>query len=392
MEHPHRPKRIALFTGNYNHVADGVSLTLNRLVRYLEARGSKVMVVAPTIEKPPIEAAGLFRPVPSIPMPIPNRQEYRVAFPMSLRARQEVIRFRPQLIHIATPDLPGRNALKLGRRLGIPVVASYHTHFSSYLSYYHMDMLVERLWRYLKKFYDQCDHVYVPSSSMVEVLREHGINKNILLWERGVEIDQFTPEKRSEAWRLAHGIAPNEPVVLFVSRLVWEKGLDVFMRVVQQLEAKGIAHKSVIVGNGPAEEELREQLPNSIFKGHLAGEALAMAYASSDIFLFPSTTETFGNVTLEAMSSGLPTVCADATGSKELVTDHKTGFLLLSGNVDQFYERVETLITQNALRKEMGAAARERALLYSWPEILGKIDGYYDQLLFPDPRKGLFNL
>lgn len=392
MEYTHRPKRIALFTGNYNHVADGVSLTLNRLVRYLEARGSKVMVVAPTIEKPPIEAAGLFRPVPSIPMPIPNRQEYRVAFPMSIRARQEVIRFRPQLIHIATPDLPGRNALKLGRKLGIPVVASYHTHFSSYLSYYHMDMLVGRLWQYLKRFYDQCDHVYVPSSSMAEVLREHDIQKNILLWERGVETDQFSPEKKSEAWRIAHGIAPNEPVVLFVSRLVWEKGLEVFMRVVQQLEAKGISHKSVIVGNGPAEEELREQLPNSIFKGHLAGEELAMAYASSDVFLFPSTTETFGNVTLEAMSSGLPTVCADATGSKELVANHKTGFLLASGNVAQFYERVETLIIQDALRKEMGAAARERALLYSWPEILGKIDGYYDQLLFPDAEKSLFNL
>ncbi|MBN8588143.1 MAG: glycosyltransferase family 1 protein [Rhodothermia bacterium] len=383
MEHPHRPKRIALFTGNYNHVADGVSLTLNRLVRYLEALGSQVMVVAPTIENPPIQAAGRFHPVPSLPMPIPNRHEYRVALPISMRTRREVAQFRPQLIHIATPDLPGRNALKLGRKLGIPVVASYHTHFSSYLTYYNMDMLVDRLWRYLKKFYDQCDQVYVPSESMADVLREHGIHKNLLLWERGVETDRFSPTKRSEAWRLAHGASTDEPIVLFVSRLVWEKGLDVFARVIQGLEQSGIPHKSVIVGNGSAEDELREQLPNTYFTGHLGGEDLATAYASSDIFLFPSTTETFGNVTLEAMASGLPTVCADATGSKGLVIPHETGFLLEAGHSSQFFDHVKALITNTAQRLEMGNNARKRAQLYSWDEILGKIDGYYDRLLFP---------
>lgn len=374
-------KRIALFTGNYNHIADGVSLTLNRLVRYLESQGSEVLVIAPTIEHPPMEHAGRLVPVPSIPMPIPNRHEYRVSvmFPRSVRA--EVRKFKPDLIHIATPDVVGKGALKFAQKYDIPVVASYHTHFASYMDYYHLGWTVAPMWRMFKKFYDQCMHVYVPSESMAEVLREHGITRGLKIWERGIELDKFSPTKRDLTWRRNLGIADDEKVITFVSRLVWEKGLREFCDVVQRLEREGIRHKSLVVGSGAAEDQLRAELPNTIFTGKLFGEALATSYASSDIFLFPSETETFGNVTLEAMASGLPTVCANATGSKELVAHGKTGFLAKGQDANDFYQCVKTLLDDENLYQNMSAAAVERAKLYNWDTILAKIDGYYDLAL-----------
>ena len=378
------PKRIVIFTGNYNAVADGVALTLNRLVRYLERKGNSVLVVGPSAPNPPFQHQGTFYPVPSISLPFSNRKEYRLAIPFSLSTRRKVIDFKPHLVHVATPDLLGRIALKFAKRFKVPLVASFHTHFASYMEYYGLGAIEDRVWRYLKSFYDACLHVYVPSQSMVDVLKAHHITKGVRLWERGVETAHFSPEKRDEAWRAQHGIAEDEVVVSFVSRLVWEKGLDVFAAVVKRLEAEGVPHKSLIVGDGPALDELKMMLPNTIFTGYQSGNDLTLAYASSDVFLFPSETETFGNVTLEAMASGIPTVCADATGSRELVLSGETGYLAPPKDHNAFYEATHRLITQPDLRLQMGQAARNRALEYDWETVLAKIERYYDEILFPE--------
>jgi glycosyltransferase involved in cell wall biosynthesis len=168
-----------------------------------------------------------------------------------------------------------------------------------------------------------------------------------------------------------------------VSRLVWEKGLDVYADVIERLEAQGVPHRSLIVGDGPAQEELEERLTNTIFTGHLSGEKLSRAYASSDVFLFPSDTETFGNVTLEAMASGVPTVCANATGSNALVNDGTTGYLAPAGITDAFYDAVHHLVTDDALRTQMGTAARDAAREYEWDAVLGHMNQYYDEILGP---------
>ena len=383
------PKRIALFSGAYNHIADGVTLTLNRLVQYLVNHDVQVRIFAPTIEKPAISHVGKLIPTPSLP--IPGRPEYKLSTGLSRRIKNEIKEFQPTIFHIATPDRAGYKAIKLGLRLGIPVVSSYHTHFTSYLKYYNLQWLEPRLWNYLRWFYSQCKQVYVPSESMANVLEKHGITENLYLWQRGVHIDKFNPKKRSSAWRQQFGIGDDEVVISFISRLVWEKGLDIYSEVVESLKARGIPHRSVIVGDGPAREELETRLPDTLFLGYQRGNDLAMAYASSDIFLFPSETETFGNVTLEAMASGIPAVCADATGSRSLIRDGITGFLATSRDTASFLHYTERLVTDEDLRLTMGRLARKRAQEYAWPVILSKINGYYDEVLRQHVREKSLN-
>jgi glycosyltransferase involved in cell wall biosynthesis len=375
-----RPKRVALFAGAYNHIADGVSLTLNRLVDYLERQGVDVRVFAPTSDDPAIpDYAGTMVPVPSFPLP--GRSDYRVSMGLTPSVRAELEAFNPTLVHIATPDILGRHAMHVAEKRGIPVVASYHTHFSSYLKYYHLDLLEDAVWSYLRSFYEKCEQIYVPSTAMAEILQDHGIDGGLRLWQRGVETDTFSPEHRSNAWRRNHGIGDDEVVVAFVSRLVWEKGLDVYADVIERLEQQNVPHRSLVVGDGPAREELEDRLSNTVFTGYLDGDALSRAYASSDVFLFPSDTETFGNVTLEAMASGLPTVCANAAGSRDLVSPETTGFLCEPGATAAFTDAVRQLIIDDGLRTRMGRAARARSRDYEWDTILARMNEYYDEVL-----------
>lgn len=378
---PRVERRIALFTGNYNHIADGVSLTLNRLVAFLERQGARVLVFGPTIDDPPMRHEGTFIPVPSVAAP--GRPEYRISLRLPRATRKALTAFRPNLFHIATPDIVGRRALMIAKKWGIPVVASYHTHFSSYLKYYGFEEFEGLLWKYLRRFYRQCEHIYVPSYSMEAVLRAHEINRGLKLWERGVDTKRFNPSNRLLEWREAHGIRGNEVIVTLVSRLVWEKALHLYASVIRGLEERGIPHRSMVVGEGPAKAELMARLPNTIFKGYLSGPELTYAYASSDVFLFPSDTETFGNVTLEAMASGVPAVCADATGSQGLVLHGETGFLAPSGNERAFFEYTKLLATDPLLRAKMSVEARRRSLHYEWDATLRRLVGYYDQILSP---------
>lgn len=370
--------RIALFTGAYNHIADGVSLTLNRLVGYLENQGATVQVYAPTVSKPALRHAGTLVPVPSISAP--GRPEYRVSLGLGRGAHESLTEFRPHLFHIATPDLLGLAGLRSARRAGKPVVASYHTHFASYLDYYRIGFLEGATWSYLRWFYRQCLQVYVPTPSMTRVLEANGIEGNLRLWPRGVDSTLFHPSRRSNEWRESRGIDPSVPVVTFVSRLVAEKGLDVLVKVLHGLSERQIDHRAVIVGEGPERQSLQEKLPGAIFEGHQTGSALATAYASSDIFLFPSETETFGNVTLEALASGLPAVVANATGSNALVEDGANGFLATPRNADQFLEKVEILLRDDELRLRMGREARARAEHYDWSRVLAQIVSYYGEI------------
>lgn len=374
-------KRIAVFAGAYNHIADGVALTLNNLVDYLERQDIPVRVFAPTVDDPALDHAGTLIPVPSIPLP--GRSEYRCTLGLTPSVRKELDAFNPTLIQISTPDFLGLRALHFARSADIPVAGTYHTHFASYLRYYNLDLLEPVVWSYLRHFYQRCDHVYVPTTAMMEILREHGIEDGLRLWQRGVDVDQFNPEHRSSEWRRNHGVEEDEVVVAFVSRLVWEKGLDTYASVIERLEQQDVPHRSLIVGDGPAREELESRLPHTTFTGFLRGDELSRAYASSDVFLFPSDTETFGKVTLEAMASGLPTVCADAAGSRDLVRDGHTGFLCPPDDVDAFTDRVRRLVLDAPHRAEMGTAAFERAQDFARDKILAQVVRHYDELLHP---------
>ena len=302
--------------------------------------------------------------------------------PKSVQRRLK--QFRPDIIHIATPDLLGYRALKLAQVWRVPVVASYHTRYESYLKHYwYWKPLTGLVTRYLRYFYGACREIYVPSASMADTLRADGLRDNFRLWPRGIDSRRFHPGKRSGAWRARHGIGPSDVVIVHVSRLVREKRTDVLAQTLRQLSAMGVAHKALIVGDGPERAALEALLPDAIFSGTLDGEELAAAYASSDIFFFPSETESFGNVTLEAMASGLPCVCADATGSRSLVVPGVTGLLAVPGRVAQFAAHIAALAHDEGLRKQMGAAAWGRSQGFSWDGTLAQLLGYYRALVAP---------
>ena len=370
-----RPLRVALVTGSYNFIADGVALTLNRLVGYLESQGVEVLVFTPVTRTPAFPHKGQIVPVPSAPLPL--RPEYRLALGFPRAQRERMRAFAPDIIHVATPDFLGHQALKFGLALGIPVVASFHTRYETYLKYYGLDILRPTAERMLTQFYSACREVYVPSESMADVLRADVGAERIHLWQRGVDTVRFNPAKRSEAWRAGLGIRPDEMVLSFVSRLVREKRVGTVIEVLKRLTAAGVPHRGLFVGEGPERAAMQAAAPGAIFTGHLGGDDLPMAYASSDIFIFPSDTETFGSVTLEAMASGLPTLCADATGSRSLVDRGVTGALLDPLDDAGFFREALSLATDGELRARTGAAARARSLKFSWDEAMsGLLDRY----------------
>ena len=372
-----RPLRVALVTSSYNFIADGVALTLNRLVGFLERRGVEVLVFAPTADKPALEHRGRLISVPSIPLPA--RPEYRLAPGLPGHLKRQLLDFEPDLIHIAVPDLLGHAALSLAERHNIPAVASYHTRYETYLKHYwYLAGLENVLKHILRRFYGRCREVYVPSKSVREVLLADGLKDNFKPWPRGIDTERFAPSNRSREWRMRHGIGADELVVLHVSRLVREKRLDTLTAALNRIN---LPYRAVVVGDGPDRAFAERQLPHAVFTGFLDGDELSAAYASSDIFVFPSDSESFGNVTLEAMASGLACVCADATGSRSLVVPGVTGFLARADDADAFAAHITNLAKDQALRRRMGEAARGRALAFSWDETMARLLGYYRALL-----------
>ena len=371
------PRRIALFTANYVSIVDGVALTLNRLVSHLRDSGHEVAVFAPDHGRRALEPGGEFHGLPSVPAPV--QPEYRLAVALPRAARARLAALRPDIIHVATPDWVGLLAQRYGRARGIPVVASFHSNIVAYLAYVRVLRHFQPIgWRYFRYFYRRCRHVYVPTESMADELRARGIFRGLRLWERGVDHRRFSAAHRSEAFRAAHGIARDDVVVLFVGRLRWEKGLNLMAEVFLRLERAGMRCRTMIVGDGVGLAPLRRRLPNTIFTGRLEAGDLAAAYASADLFFFPSAVETFGNVILEAMASGLPCVCADAPGSRSVARDGETALLARRDDCDDFFAKTSTLLQDAAMRRRMAARAIERAGAYSWSAANDRLIAHYE--------------
>lgn len=371
--------RIALFTGNYNYIKDGVALTLNRVVDFLRARDVPVLVFAPSVDCPALPSTAEIVRIPSFP--IPGRPEYRFATGLPALARRRLAAFRPTLFHIAVPDLLGLQALKLSQRWRVPVLATYHTRYDEYLGYYGLGALKPLGKTYLRYFYSRCELVCPPSESMLQNLQSEGIIRQGRVWSRGVESELYHPRNRSQEWRRSLGFTDGDTVITYAGRLVKEKNIALLAQVLRSLGDNVPNTRALIVGDGPERARLQSLCPSAVFAGFLNGEVLACAYASSDIFFFPSATESFGNVTLEAMASGLPAVCADATGSRSLVIDGMTGYLVRVGDRAGFVDRLASLSAQPAVRAKMGAAARARALSFEWTGLLHDLYENYMEVL-----------
>ncbi len=359
--------RVALFSGNYNYVRDGANQALNRLVAYLLRQGVKVRVYSPTVARPAFPATGDLVSIPAIP--IPGRSEYRLPVALSRRAKRDLKEFAPNVVHVSSPDIVAHRAVTWARKNKIASVASVHTRFETYLSYYHLQMFEPDVRAILRRFYRRCEVVMAPAESTASILRAQRMNRDIAIWTRGVDRDQFNPERRDLEWRRSLGIPDDEMVVAFLGRLVMEKGLDVFVDAILALIDRGIRHRVLVIGEGPARPWFEQQLPDAIFTGQLTGPDLARAIASSDVLLNPSVTEAFGNVTLEAMACALPVIAAEATGATNLVHNGVTGLLVEGHEPEEFADALSAYATDADLRKRHGEAGLAIAKTMDWDSI-----------------------
>ncbi|MBU1253038.1 MAG: glycosyltransferase family 1 protein [Alphaproteobacteria bacterium] len=361
--------RIALFSGNYNYTRDGANQALNRLVGYLLAQGAAVRVYAPTVAEPDFEPTGDLIGLPNVRMPVKGRGEYRMATGIDAAVKRDLDAFAPNMMHIASPDPGGHAALRWARRRGIPVLASVHTRFETYPRYYGLGFLEPVVEAMLRRFYNRCDALVAPSESQIAELKAQRMHHDISIWSRGVDRDIFDPARRDLGWRRAQGIADDEVAIAFLGRLVMEKGLDTFAAAIAELRRMQVAHKVLVIGDGPARGWFEGAMPGASFAGFQTGRDLGRALASADVFFNPSVTETFGNVTLEAMASGLPVVAAGATGAASLVVDGETGALVPPGDAAAFARALAPYCTEPALLREHGDAGERRARAYSWDAI-----------------------
>ena len=359
--------RVALFSGNYNYVRDGANQALNRLVDYLLRQGVKVRVYSPMVKEPAFPATGDVVSIPAIP--IPGRSEYRMPLALSRRARRDLAEFNPNVVHVSSPDIVGHRAVTWARRRRVACVASVHTRFDTYLAYYHLQALEPLARDIMRRFYHRCEVVMAPAESTAVILRVQRMNRDIAIWTRGVDREQFNPERRDMEWRRAQGIDDDEMVIAFLGRVVMEKGLDVFADAIHAFAERGLRHRVLVIGEGPARPWFEQQLPDAIFTGELTGDDLARALASADLFLNPSITEAFGNVTLEAMACGLPVIAAEATGATNLVRNAVTGTLVDGTEPGEFADALEAYALDPELRRRQGEAALAIARTMDWDSI-----------------------
>ena len=358
---------MALFSGNYNYVRDGANQALNRLVGYLLRQGVKVRVYSPTVEHPAFPPTGDLVSVPSIA--IPSRSEYRVPVALPARVRRDLEEFAPNIVHVSSPDIVGHRAVTWARKRQVAVAASVHTRFETYLEYYHLEALEPLVRAGLRRFYHRCEIVLAPAESTALILRAQRMNRDITIWTRGIDRDQFNPERRDMEWRRAQGIADDETVVAFLGRIVMEKGLDVFADAIHAVEPLGVRHRVLVIGEGPARAWFEQQIPDAIFTGQLTDTDLARALASADVFFNPSITEAFGNVTLEAMACALPVIAAEATGATNLVHSGVTGTLVDGTDSDAFADAIARYARDPEMRRRHGLGGLEIARTMDWDTI-----------------------
>ena len=367
--------RVAYFAGTMRPGHDGVTRVLYQLIPHLKRRQIENVFFSPIVA--PGNHPTTIHQVPSVTFPL--YKDYRIAVPGYKHFEDRVREFKPDILHINSPCSLGYAAVKYAHKADIPVVATYHTHFASYARYYSARAFEALSWSYFRKLYNGCQRVYVPSRPILHELRGHGL-RNLEFLPHGVDVGAFHPRFKDESWRMKLGIA-GKIAVLFVGRLVWEKDLQTLADTYKILAGQRSDVAFVLVGDGPIRSELQTLMPGARFLGYQAGHDLSTSFASSDIFVFPSTTETFGNVTIEAMASGVPPVCANEGGSSGLVEHGETGILANPRDPQSFAAALSMLIDSPALRKKMAQRAHAFAREQSWEKIFDRLIGSYDRVI-----------
>jgi phosphatidylinositol alpha 1,6-mannosyltransferase len=369
--------RLALFSDTFPPQMNGVSRTLERLVLAARARGAAVRVF--TTSDPAVEHADADE-VRWDSVPFWAYPQVRLAAPRFRAAREDLAAWRPTLVHVATEfgvGLAGRSA---ARALGVPLVTSYHTSFSAYAEFYRLGALAAMGWKYFRWFHSAGARTFTPTDAIRREVEAHGF-RHVRVWGRGVDGTRFDPSFRSLEWRRGLGIADDAMVVLYVGRIAREKGLEHALRAMQELHGTASSVRFVFVGDGPYDAELRAAAPpDAIFTGRLSGVPLSTAYASADVFLFPSVTDTFGNVLLEAMASGLVVVSADAGNTRELIGTER-GVIVQADAPGAIAGALRALDADRARHDAIRTAARQWARSRTWDEVWNGLFAEYNAVI-----------
>ncbi|MCU0493443.1 MAG: glycosyltransferase family 1 protein [Chloroflexaceae bacterium] len=371
--------RIALMTETFLPDVNGVVTTLCRLLEHLQRRNHEALLFAPH-DAPTSYAGAEIVPLQGAPLPMYPELKFT---PPQLGVTAQLRRFQPDLIHMAGVIALGPAGRHAARKLRLPLVSAYHTDWPAYSNHYGVGFLRNLAYTYLRWIHNSCVLTLCPSFATLSDLRSHGFRR-LKLWRRGVDTERFHPRFRSQAWRESIGAQAGETLLLYVGRLAAEKRLDLLAEAVRGLAGVRL----VLVGDGPARPGLEQRLAGTPvhFAGYLKGEALSTAYASADLFAFPSDTETFGQVIQEAMASGLPVVAAKAGGARDLVTP-ATGQLFTPGSAHAMRANLQALVANPMRRQELGQAGRAVAERNSWERVMDELLGHYEGTLARRKRR-----
>ncbi|HUY02499.1 MAG TPA: glycosyltransferase family 1 protein [Rhodocyclaceae bacterium] len=324
--------RVALVTETFPPEVNGVAMTLGRLTEGLRSRGHDVEVVRP---RQSADVPGTPHEITVPGLPIPNYRGLRFGLPARGLLLGRWTENPPDIVHVATEGPLGASAIAAARKLGLPVSSSFHTNFDAYCRHYGLGWLKQPIAGYLCRFHNRCDVTYVPTRALARELGDFGY-RDVSILSRGVDTRLFNPARRCEALRASWGAQPNDLVVAYVGRIAAEKNLKTVVDAFAAIRSQQPQAKLVFVGDGPLRKMLTARHPEHIFTGMRHGADLAAHYASSDIFLFPSLTETFGNAVTEALASGLGVVAYAQAAAAELIRDGSNGLLAAPGNSEAF--------------------------------------------------------
>lgn len=371
--------RVAIFTDNDFQKVNGVTTTLSAVLRYAPPGLSLRVYTA--------DSVGADRPeylsLRSLPVPIPFYGEMKMYVPRVNEYIRRVREDRIDLIHLTTPGPMGLVAMRVARTLNLPMVGTFHTDLAAYTAILSGQQWLGNLMReYMRWPYGRCDRVLVPSAATRDLLvGAKGHRERIQIWSRGVDTEMFAPARRSEAIRRRWNVSDTCPAILYVGRISREKGLDMLPALQRRLKELGVRHRFILAGQGPMQQELSEKLDDAVFTGVLGREDVAVTFASADVFLFPSRTDTAGNVVLEAQASGLPVLVSDAGGPQENMVHGDTGRVVNGTDADRWATALTELLHDRDLRRRLGNGARTYGLSRRWEDALEPLYRTYGDVL-----------
>lgn len=375
-----RKVKIVFFIDVLKKDFDGVANTSRQIIFSLPRDKFDVILISP---HPPDEPTFPFNVYQCPYFDLPGYKDYRFALPGRMKGLTGLLDdFAPDIVHWSTPSALGWYAVRYATKRNIPIVSIYHTHFTAYVEGFlrfvpWLDRISLPIARKFLGLYRRCDLVLAPTASMRSYLEQLGVEKaKVGIWGRGIDTSAFNPGfKSNEVIRALHEGSKRN--ILFVSRLVRYKQTDVLIEFYKRMLP---GWKLIVTGDGPDADRMQRVMPDAVFTGKLTGERLSEIYASADVFVFPSITETFGNVVLEAMASGLPVVAANAGGPSDIIRDGVTGFLVEPKNSQQLYDRVNALLTDPVLHRTIADNALKFAEKQDWGVLCEEITNYYLKL------------